>query len=318
VSLIHRAAQTLPPPAGGLKAPAPEPESLIARAGRGLADDLTRPRPIPVTEPRPEPPAPPTGGPGAAVPGAALALDDAHLAAQGLLTRDSQGSRLHDEMVLLWRRLLRKWEEPGTTRPTRTRSLVVTSSAPGEGKTFISANLALTCAMQGIPVVLVDADLFRPSIGTRIGVSEGAGLADLLRGGVTGEIPLLTDPVSRMAVLRAGTDSHDAAESLTPDAVEAVLRRLEAQVTGGIVIIDTPPVLAANCTALLAEAAGSVLMLVKARDTSSRLVRSALDLLEGVGDLSVLLNQVPASSTENRFGWYYDPYAKADPKRRRK
>ncbi len=223
-----------------------------------------------------------------------------------LVTREAQGTRLAEEMRLVWRRLRQKCADAPRGAA---RVLVVTSAEPGEGKTFTAVNLALACGLQGVPVLLADADLFRPSVAERLGVAPGTGLAEWLAEPDAPGLPgLLADPAYGLLLARAGEETAGAVDRLTHDAAATLLDRLRAQVPGGLVIIDTPPVLAAGLGTLLAEQADTVLLVVQARKTGAAAVRAALGLLEGVGDLTLLLNQATHAASENRFGSYY-PYA---------
>jgi Mrp family chromosome partitioning ATPase len=303
VSLIQKAAQQLAADRVEVRPasrplPASAPAAPIAPAAAAPAP--AAPRPCAAVQPAAAPPAV-----------TAITIDDAALARAGCVTPATHRSRLGEEMRVVVRRLLRKWgERPDAADAPRT--LLVTSAEPAEGKTFTAANLALCFALEGIPVTLVDGDLFRPTLPGRLGIAPGPGLAELLRSpGQAPEGLLLRDARLGLTLLRAGRELDDAAQLPRADLLRDVLQRLVQRQPRGVVVIDSPPVLASSMAPVLAEAVTSVLMVVRANSTGEAALDAALGLLEAAPDIALLLNQTAAHAAEHNFGSYYGPATEA-------
>ena len=113
--------------------------------------------------------------------------------------------------------------------------------------------------------------------------------------------------MARSSPSRSGSHGLPAGESLgggRGDAIRGLLLAAERRQPGGVLIIDTPPVLSSSVAGLMADGVGSVLLVVKANATADSSVQSALDLLEAADDVSLLLNQTGAFAAEHRFGTY--------------
>lgn len=137
------------------------------------------------------------------------------------------------------------------------RAFVVTSSGPGEGKSYIAANLALVIAETGASVVIVDGDLRRPRVATNFGVEGGAGLTDVLIGRTEIEDVLQPWGTHRLAVLPSGRIPPNPSELLGSEAMKTTIDHLGELFD--YVIIDAPPVLLVTDAALLSTATAGVL-----------------------------------------------------------
>lgn len=162
------------------------------------------------------------------------------------------------------------------------RTILVTSPGALDGKSTVAANLAIAFAQSGKRTVLVDADLRRPSVHELFRLSDGLGFGDVL----TSDIPDLrqmsrTTEAPDLFVLPAGTLPEQPAELLGSARLPIVLQRLEA--AADLVIIDSPPVLAAADTAILAGRVNHVLLVVARRHTDRRSARAAEAALRRVG-----------------------------------
>ncbi|HEU4524800.1 MAG TPA: AAA family ATPase, partial [Gemmatimonadales bacterium] len=126
------------------------------------------------------------------------------------------------------------------------RTLVVTSAAPGEGKTMTAANLAVTLAYDGLRVLLVDCDIRRPRVHGLFQLPRAPGLMELLRASSDPDAPqpraIRETPVARLSVLTCGALPVNAANLLSGTRMRILLRELQEQFD--IIVLDTPPVLA--------------------------------------------------------------------------
>lgn len=168
-------------------------------------------------------------------------------------------------------------------RPTR--SFVVTSSIPGEGKTTTIANTALALAENGLRVVLVDADLRRPRIADVMGVEGSAGLTDVLIARL--ELDDALQPWGRdgLAVLPSGAIPPNPTELLGSDAMAAVIAELERRYD--VVLVDAPPLLPVADAAVLTKLTGGALLVASMHRTTRKQLAGARAALADVGCAAV-------------------------------
>lgn len=191
------------------------------------------------------------------------------------------------------------------------RVIVVTSPRPGDGKSTVAANLAAAVSASGQDVVLVDADLRRPSVADSLGLVEGVGLTDVLTGRVEAEDAL--QPVPRrdhMRVMAAGRIPPNPSELLGSRAMRSLVEELGEK---ALVILDAPPLLPVTDAALLTANADGALVVITAGRTVDAELGTALNHLETVNGraLGVIMNKVPrrgAGSYGGYYGYYSDDY----------
>ncbi|GII27304.1 polysaccharide biosynthesis tyrosine autokinase [Planotetraspora mira] len=180
------------------------------------------------------------------------------------------------------------------------KSLVVTSCLPSEGKSSVSANLAITLAQAGWRVILVDGDLRRPRIPDYLGIEGSAGLTDvLIEKARLGDV-IQTWGQQNLAVLPSGQIPPNPSELLGSHGMRSVL----AQLTGDydMVIIDAPPLLPVTDAAALAAICDGALLVARYGKTRREQVTRATELLSSISArlLGTVLNFTPA-----RRGHYY-------------
>ncbi len=172
------------------------------------------------------------------------------------------------------------------------RTLLVTSSGPGEGKSTALANLAVAMSDGEKSVILVDADLRRPSQHELFGISNDRGLSDMFRNeSAFNDPPLQSIPESTLRVLTSGPLPPIPSQLLAARKMDEVIARLVEQ--ADVVLFDAPPVVAVTDASLLASKVDGVLLVVKAGNTRRDHVRAAKDRLEKVNARlvgAVLLN----------------------------
>ena len=180
-----------------------------------------------------------------------------------------------------------------------------TSSVPGEGKSFISANMAVASAQQNLKTLLIDADLRRPVMQEFLPqVKNKPGLHDVLAGDVEVEAAIqAAEGTPNLYLLSAGSRCPNPAELLSETKIQILLEKLKGQFDR--IIIDSAPVNAVSDTLLIAPAADAVCLVIKASTTPKRAVRRSLQLLEQADGkmVGVVMNQVP-----RRGGIGSDPY----------
>ncbi|MBT1624261.1 polysaccharide biosynthesis tyrosine autokinase [Curtobacterium flaccumfaciens pv. oortii] len=168
-------------------------------------------------------------------------------------------------------------------RPTR--SFLVTSSIPGEGKTTTIANTALALAENGLRVALVDADLRRPRIADVMGVDGTAGLTDVLIGRL--ELEDAEQPWGRdgLVVLPSGAVPPNPTELLGSGAMAAVIAELERRYD--VVLVDAPPLLPVADAAVLTKLTGGALLVTAMHRTTRKQLAGARAALADVGCTAV-------------------------------
>lgn len=189
------------------------------------------------------------------------------------------------------------------------RSIVFTSSVSGEGKSSITANLAITLAAAGSRTVLVEADLRQPQVAQYMGLEGAVGLTSVLVGAARLEHVLQPWGASGgLDVLASGPIPPNPSELLGSAAMVALLAELAGRYEH--IIIDSPPLLPATDAAVLSKLTGGVVMVVGAGRANRDQVEKALDALGTVGAhvLGVVMNRLPTKGPDaySYYGYTYD------------
>lgn len=222
-------------------------------------------------------------------------IDLEALQAKGFVTPGSIRSRLAQEFRRIKRPLLVNAQRRRSVDDEHPANLiVVTSSIPGEGKTFVSINLAMSISAEvDLRVLLVDVDSVRGSVSDVLGLEYDNGLSDVLaRGGGHLEDSIFKTNIDHLSVLPSGSDLPNADELLASEAMDRVVRDLAAEDAHRIVIFDAPPLLTGTEAGVLSRLVGQVVVVVEADATPQATVTEALTRLEGHESVSLVLNKV--------------------------
>lgn len=234
-------------------------------------------------------------------------LDMQVLTARGIVTPDSARSRLGDELRVIKRPLLLNATGKSAV-PIRDANLImITSALPGEGKTTTAANLAMSIAMElDHTVLLVDADVARPSQPGIFGYGPQKGLLDLLTDdSLELNQVLLRTNVEKLSILPAGTQHPRATELLASTAMNRLLADLASRYSDRIIIFDSPPLLLTTEARALATHMGQVVLVVRAESTKHNDVKNALATIEGCPVKMVVLNAATANLDGHGYGYGY-------------
>ncbi len=221
-------------------------------------------------------------------------LDLTALSASGFVTPNSPRSVTTDQYRVIKRPLLENATGKGASLVTNGNLIMVTSALPGEGKSFTAINLAMSLAMElDHTVMLVDADVTRPSVMSKLGLPPAAGLLDVLRGGKTklADVLLRTN-VDGLTLLPAGLPHERATELLASDAMTDLLDEMSKRYSDRIIIFDSPPLLLTTEARVLANHMGQVVVVVRAEKTLQSEVEHALSTIEACPIKLLVLNQV--------------------------
>jgi succinoglycan biosynthesis transport protein ExoP len=188
------------------------------------------------------------------------------------------------------------------------RSLLVTSSLPGEGKTTTAVNTAISLAQTGASVVIIDADMRRPRLQSIFGMQGHEGLSSILSSDVSEDEMLSmisTDEASGLSVLTSGPIPPNPAELLGSDQMRRLLATLQASYSH--VVVDSPPVSSFTDGVLISTMVDGVLLVVHGGRSSRHIVRRSKQLLNDVGAkiFGVVLNNVNLQSHDY---YYYQTY----------
>jgi len=230
-------------------------------------------------------------------------IDREHLRNGGLIVPEDPVTGLLEEFRIVKRELL---ADARALNTPLARRILVCSPHPGEGKTYCATNLALALAAErNLEVLLVDADVVKPSVAQRLGIDTEQGLMDALSDpSIQPETLVIATDIEGLFVLPAGTASACDAEYLASARTGEVLDRLTEGAPDRILIFDTPPALAAAPAAELAAHVGQALLVVRADETSRPALEDAQQLLSACGDIKLLLNAARYSPSGRRFGTY--------------
>lgn len=286
-----------------------ELEARAAAQGGRVEPHLDAPQASPAAQPTVRVSAPTPKGVSAPNVGPAVAraeIDLARLSANGFITPHAPRSRLAEEFRVIKRPLLTNARGKSAAPVLNANRIMVTSALPGEGKTYVSLNLAMSLAMElDTSVLLVDADASRPAVLERLGLAPSKGLLDLL---VEPTLPLnsvlLTTNVDGLSILPAGSPQGQATELLASEGMNRLVERLASDDPRRIMVFDTPPLLAASESRVLAAHMGQVIMVIAADDTPQGTVAEALATVENCPVVVTLLNRVSASDSGHYYGSY--------------
>jgi protein-tyrosine kinase len=233
-------------------------------------------------------------------------IDLAKLAREGFVTPDMPRSRIADEFRIVKRPLIANATGKGKM-PVRNGNLImVTSAVPAEGKTFCALNLAMSIAMElDRTVLLVDADVARPSLPRLLGLPACKGLLDAV-GDNSFDLDeaLLQTNVEKLTLLTSGTQRTNATELLASEGMDRLLEELASRFPERIVIFDSPPILVTTESRVLASHMGQIVFVVRAESTLQSDVKKALATIEACPVKMILLNQA-RTVAQGAYGYGY-------------
>jgi capsular exopolysaccharide synthesis family protein len=185
------------------------------------------------------------------------------------------------------------------------RSIVITSTGPGEGKTVVATNLAVALAQAGQRVLLVDADMRKPRVHTVFDRSQEPGLSNVLVGDAKSSAAIHVSEVSGLWVMPAGLQPPNPAELLGSKRFKDFLVSLSPHFDW--VLIDSPPVMAVTDSSVVAHLATGVLFVVGAEMTSRHAAQTAIEQLEQARGkfIGAVLNRVDLQHNSYYYSQYY-------------
>lgn len=189
-------------------------------------------------------------------------------------------------------------------------SIVITSSGPGEGKSTVSVNTAMTIAQSGKKVLLVDCDLRKPKIHTFFRIHNGQGLTNVLAEGIElREVVYEPEIEDNLHVLTAGPIPPNPSELLGSKRMKEFLKKAETNYH--TIILDSPPVGVVTDAAILSTIADGTILVCAVGQAEIEASKMAKSLLEKVNAniLGVVLNKVPVTQGGYYKYHYYNYYS---------
>lgn len=235
-------------------------------------------------------------------------LDLKHLEQQGFVSLSTQRRLINEEYRVIKRKLINNAFGPLAETLHHPNLILVSSSRPGEGKTFSSINLALSIALeQDKTVLLVDADVLRPKIAKTLNVRHEVGLTDyLLSSEISVSDILLNTNVPRLKLVTAGTPHHLSTELLASDRMLKLAAEFANRYADRIVIFDAPPLLGVNETSVMASMCGQGVLVVEENKTRLNEIEQSVALLPSEMAVGFLINKAHRNQGKGYgYGYYY-------------
>jgi protein-tyrosine kinase len=230
----------------------------------------------------------------------------ARLHQMGMVTHDAGRTTAAEDFRIIKRPLLRNALESVGAGRKNGNLIIMTSALPGEGKTFCAVNLAMSIAMEkDHTVLLVDADVARPSVLRVLGLPAAPGLMDiLLSEDMTLADVILRTNIPNLSLLPAGRNNKHATELLASQTMSGLLNEIASRYADRIVIFDSPPLLLTSEANVLAAQMGQVVMVIEAETTTQREVREALRRLDNCPRVDLICNKARAFAGGDYYGYY--------------
>lgn len=235
-------------------------------------------------------------------------LDLARMRDAGMVTAASGRTSLLEDFRVIKRPLLKR-AFGEASMPGRPNNLImVTSSLPGEGKTYCAINLAMSIAMElDHTVLLIDADVARPSVLRTLGLPAQRGLMDIL---IDDKLDLsdvmLRTNVDTLSILPAGTSTPRATELLASSTMSNMVNEIANRYPDRVVIFDSPPLLLTSESRVLASHMGQIVMVVEAQATTQHAVKESLRQLEGCSNVNLIYNKArDIPGIEETYDYHY-------------
>jgi exopolysaccharide/PEP-CTERM locus tyrosine autokinase len=192
------------------------------------------------------------------------------------------------------------------------KTVMVTSALQGEGKTFVSANLAVGIAFDlDLHALLVDCDLRNPSLPAHFGLPAGKGLAEYLNGRALIPDLLNRTKLEKLSFLQAGEEREKPAELMSSRRMEALIEEMKTRYSDRYVIFDTTPVMLTSEAEALAKMVDGIILVVRAGKTPREMVQETIKTLGKEKIIGIVLNQIEFKSAAlfSRYfgsnGYYY-------------
>jgi protein-tyrosine kinase len=235
-------------------------------------------------------------------------LDLNRMRDMGMVTAAGGRTLLVEDFRIIKRPLIKRAFAERTEGDRPGNLIMITSSLPGEGKTFCAINLAMSIAMElDHTVLLIDADVARPSVLRTLGLPAQRGLMDILLDDKLelADVMLRTN-VDTLSILAAGTSTPRATELLASQTMSSFLNEIANRYPDRIVIFDSPPLLLTSEAHVLATHMGQIVLVVESETTTQHAVKESLRQLEGCSNVNLIYNKTREfPGIEETYDYHY-------------
>nr|WP_229417077.1 XrtA-associated tyrosine autokinase [Massilia eburnea] len=234
-------------------------------------------------------------------------LDLMRMHEAGLVTAAGGRTSLVEDFRIIKRPLIKRAFGARKPGDNPGNLIMITSSLPGEGKTFCSINLAMSIAMElDHTVLLVDADVARPSVLRTLGLPAQRGLMDILLDDKLdmADVMLRTN-VNTLSILPAGTSSPRATELLASHMMKNLVTEIANRYPDRIVIFDSPPLLLTSESHVLASNMGQIVLVVESERTTQHAVKESLRQLDGLSNVNLIYNKSREFPGTETYDYHY-------------
>ncbi|MDN5752721.1 MAG: XrtA-associated tyrosine autokinase [Nitrosospira sp.] len=236
-----------------------------------------------------------------------ITLNHAKMRQYGIVTPEDGRTQIAEQFRVIKRPLLTNAFNNGVETIRNGNLIMVTSALAGEGKSFCAVNLAMSIAMEmDRRVLLVDADVARPSVPRILGFGTENGLLDILLNEKLdlADVLIKTD-IEKLTLLTAGRRHSHSTELLASQSMGALLQELAQRYADRVVIFDSPPLLLTSEARVLASQMGQIVLVVEAETTSQQTVKETLQQIESCDVVNLIYNKARSFSGGGYYGYHY-------------
>lgn len=237
-------------------------------------------------------------------------IDFQRLKAAGIIVPQGKRTRQTEEFRIIKRSVLHNVAEFERSGMANANLVMVTSTRPGEGKTFSAVNLAMSIAYErDRTVLLVDADFSRPNVPRTLGISARRGLIEVLENpSIDVADVMIRTSVESLSVLPAGGHHNLSTELLASERMKLVIGEIARRYRDRVIIIDSPPVLSTSEPSVLALHVAQIVFVVQADKTTKPAAKQAIELIDRGPRIGLVLNRSRREFGAAQFGSYYRGY----------
>ena len=246
--------------------------------------------------------------PGAQISSRSVELDLADLERRHFVSLSPKRRVINEEFSVIKRKLINNAFGPLSKSLKHSNLILVSSSRPGEGKTFTSINLALSIALeQDKTVLLVDTDVLRPQVAKTLGIDSDLGLTDYLSSDdIDVQDIILSTNVDRLKLITAGRAHHLSTELLASQKMADLAREFATRYKDRIVLFDAPPLLGVNETAVVAMMCGQAIIVLEENRSKLSEIEQSIALIPPEIAVGFVINKAHRTQIgDYGYGYYY-------------
>ncbi len=223
-----------------------------------------------------------------------------------IILGDEDNPRLTEELRMIKRRLLVNAAGLGDAPVENGNLIMVTSSIPDEGKTFIATNLALSIAREiDRTVLLIDADIAKSDTTKTFGAAGKKGLTEYLTGEAELHDVLLKTDIDGLTIMPTGKKVSNSTELMSSNKMAILISELSSRYKDRIIVFDCPPILVTSEAQVMASLVGQVAFVVRAGETREKEFISAVERLDHSKFVGLIMNQSDEEAESGYYGYYH-------------